>query len=99
MALEKKHYDVLKNIVEDGDEHSLKKLIKLVKQEIENLHPKCKETFLLSKQKKLTNIEIAEFLNVSVKSAEAHITKAFNILRKTAGVGINTDLFLLFGKR
>lgn len=97
LPLEKKHFDVLSAIVEDEDENSLEKLIKLVKQEIENLPPKCKQTFLLSKQDGLTNIEIAEFLNVSVKSVEAHITKAFIILRQTAGDKINSVLFLLFG--
>ena len=83
--------------MEDEDENSLEKLIKLVKQEIENLPPKCKQTFLLSKQDGLTNIEIAEYLNVSLKSVEAHITKAFSILRKTVGEKVNTVLFLLFG--
>jgi DNA-directed RNA polymerase specialized sigma24 family protein len=72
-------------------------MIKLVKQEIENLPPKCKQSFLLSKQDGLTTIEIAEFLNVSTKSVEAHITKAFSILRKTVEEKLNTVLFLLFG--
>jgi RNA polymerase sigma-70 factor (ECF subfamily) len=97
LPLEKKHFDALSSIVEDEDENSLEKLIKLVKQEIENLPPKCKQTFLLSKQDGLTNIEIAEYLNVSLKSVEAHITKAFSILRKTVGEKVNTVLFLLFG--
>lgn len=83
LSLEKKHFDALSCIVEEEDDNSLEKLIKLVKKEIENLPPKCKQTFLLSKQEGLTNIEIAEFLNVSIKSVEAHITKAFSILRKT----------------
>ncbi|WP_396186623.1 RNA polymerase sigma factor [Flavobacterium sp.] len=99
LPLEKKHFDALSSIVEEEDENSLEKLIKLVKQEIENLPPKCKQTFLLSKQDGLTNIEIAEFLNVSIKSVEAHITKAFSILRKTVGEKVNTVLFLLFGMK
>jgi RNA polymerase sigma-70 factor (ECF subfamily) len=68
-----------------------------VKLEIENLPPKCKQTFLLSKQEGLTNMEIAEYLNVSIKSVEAHITKAFSILRKKVGDKMNGILFLLFG--
>ncbi|HAT75662.1 MAG TPA: RNA polymerase sigma-70 factor, partial [Flavobacterium sp.] len=52
--------------------------------------PKCKQTFILSRQDGLTNIEIAEFLNVSIKSVEAHITKAFSILRKTVGDKMNS---------
>lgn len=97
LSLEKKHFDVLSDIVEEEDGNSMEKLIKLVKKEIENLPPKCKQTFLLSKQDGLTNIEIAEFLNVSKKSVEAHITKAFSILRQTVGDKMNTVLFLLFG--
>ena len=96
VELEKKYIDALSTIVEE-DETSLDKLIALVKQEIENLPPKCKQTFILSKQEGLTNIEIAEYLNISIKSVEAHITKAFSILRKTVGEKINGLLFLLFG--
>lgn len=96
-ALEKKYIDALNHVVEEVDENSLEKLIVLVKKEIENLPPKCKKTFILSKQEGLTNIEIAEYLNISIKSVEAHITKAFSILRKTLGDKTNGILFLLFG--
>lgn len=82
MILEKKYTDALSQIVEE-DDHSINKVIKLVKEEIENLPPKCKQTFLLSKNDGLTNVEIAEYLNVSIKSVEAHITKAFSIIRKS----------------
>ncbi|MFH4966524.1 RNA polymerase sigma-70 factor [Gaetbulibacter sp. M235] len=96
LALEKKYIDALSAIVEDEEDNSLEQLINLVKQEIENLPPKCKHTFLLSKQEGLTNIEIAEYLNISIKSVEAHITKAFFILRQTVGKKMNCILFLLF---
>jgi RNA polymerase sigma-70 factor (family 1) len=98
LALEKKYIDALNHIVEEVDESSMEKLILLMKQEIENLPPKCKQTFLLSKQEGLTNIEIANHLDVSIKSVEAHITKAFSILRKTLGDKVSGILFLLFGK-
>ncbi|WP_435803444.1 hypothetical protein [Polaribacter sp.] len=45
----------------------------------------------------MTNIEIAEHLNVSIKSVEAHITKAFKILRSTLSHKVEGVLFLLFG--
>ncbi|MFT6192746.1 MAG: RNA polymerase sigma-70 factor (ECF subfamily), partial [Polaribacter sp.] len=83
VTLEKKYIDALTYIVEEEDEKSLERLMKIVKKEIENLPPKCKQIFLLSKEEGLTNIEIAEHLNVSIKSVEAHITKAFKILRST----------------
>ncbi|MES2238707.1 MAG: RNA polymerase sigma-70 factor [Bacteroidota bacterium] len=94
--LEKKYIDALNAIVENEDEHSLESIIKLVKREIQNLPPKCKEIFLLSKEEGLTNIEIAEYKNVSIKSVEAHITKAFSILRNALGENTNIYLFLMF---
>lgn len=94
--LEKKYIDALNTIVETEDEHSLERIIKLVKREIQNLPPKCREIFLLSKEEGLTNIEIAEYKNVSIKSVEAHITKAFTILRNSIGDKTDIYLFLAF---
>tara|TARA_R110002050_G_scaffold268550_1_gene410691 strand:- start:37217 stop:37828 length:612 start_codon:yes stop_codon:yes gene_type:complete len=99
VPLDKKNIEALSSIMEDDNENSLENLITLVKREIQNLPPKCKQTFLLSKQDGLTNIEIAEYMNVSVKSVEAHITKAFYILRKTIGDQMQQILFLIFGKK
>lgn len=96
-SLEKSHIDSLKVFVQEDPENSLEKIILLVKKEIENLPPKCKHTFLLSKQEGLTNIEIAEYLNISTKSVEGHITKAFSILRKALDGKINGVFLLLFG--
>ena len=94
--LEKKYIDALNAIVENEDEYSIENIINLVKREIQNLPPKCKEIFLLSKDEGLTNIEIAEYKNVSIKSVEAHITKAYSILRSTLGENTNIYLFLMF---
>ena len=97
LTLEKKHIDALTYMVEEEDEKSLEKLISIVKKEIDKLPPKCKQTFLLSKEEGLTNLEISEYLNISIKSVEAHITKAFSVLRKSIGNKVNGILFLLFG--
>jgi len=99
LKLDKKYIDALAEVVEEEDEISLNKLVTIVKREIENLPPKCKQIFLLSKEEGLTNVEIAEYLNVSIKSVEAHITKAFAILRSAIGNKIDGVLFLLFGKK
>ena len=96
-SLEKVHIDALQVFVQEDPENSLERLIALVKKEIENLPPKCRQTFLLSKQEGLTNIEIAEYLNISTKSVEGHITKAFSILRKTLDDKMNGIFLLLFG--
>lgn len=96
VPLEKKYIDALTVIVENEDEYALERKIQLVKRGIQNLPPKCREIFMLSKQDGLTNIEIAEYKKVSIKSVEAHITKAFSILRQSIGNEIHQVLFLLF---
>lgn len=82
IALEKKHIEHLSLFIEEEEDKDLDKLIKLVSEGIEQLPPKCKETFLLSKKEGLTNFEIADYLNISIKSVEAHITKAYKILKE-----------------
>ena len=47
-----------------------------------DLPPKYKQVFMLSKKEGLTNIEISEHLEISVKTAEAQITRGFKFLRK-----------------
>jgi len=98
-ALEKVYVEALNEIIDNKNTDSLKKKIDLISEEIENLPTKCKQTFLLSKKDGLTNMEIAEYLDISIKSVEAHITKAYAIIRKKVGAKIYNILFLLFGHR
>lgn len=98
-TLEKKYIDALTYVLENESDQNLSKAIELVRKEIEKLPPKCRKTFLLSKQEGLTNIEISEYLNISIKSVEAHITKAFRILRNKLGDQLEGILFLLFAKK
>lgn len=97
MILEQKYFKALEKVIENQEENSFAKIIELLTAEINKLPPKCKEVFILSRKEGLTNIEIANYLNVSIKSVEAHITKAFDILRKTLGDKLDGVLFLLFG--
>jgi RNA polymerase sigma-70 factor (ECF subfamily) len=46
------------------------------------LPKKCKEIFILSKKNGLTNIEIAEYLGISIKTVENQITLAFSKIKK-----------------
>ena len=98
-SLEKSYYDALNSIVLEDDSESLQRVINVVNKEIQSLPPKCKEVFILSKKEGLTNIEIAEHLDISIKTVEAQITKAFSILRSSLEEKIKTFLFLLFGKK
>ncbi len=94
MVLEKIYIEALNETIDDKNSDSLKKKIALITEEIENLPTKCKQTFLLSKKEGLSNIEISEYLNVSIKSVEAHITKAYSILRKKVNNKIRVILLL-----
>lgn len=51
---------------------------------IDSLPRKCREIFLMSKRDELTYAEIADELNLSVKTVEAQISKAYKILRGKA---------------
>ena len=66
-------------------------LRKRINQAIGELPDKCREIFVLSYLKDMKNSEIAQMLNVSVRTVEAHIYKALKNLRTRLGV-----LFLLF---
>ncbi|WP_420322215.1 RNA polymerase sigma factor [Flagellimonas sp.] len=93
--LEKKYIDALNSIVEEEESHLDKRLV-LVKQEIENLPPKCKQVFLMSKQDGLTNTEISEYLGISIKAVEWQITKAFSTIRERVKVKMQGYFFILF---
>lgn len=98
IVVEKKYFEALTRIYETYDENSFGSLIERIGKEIQELPPKCREVFLLSRKDGLTNIEISEYLNVSLKTVEAHVTKAFSILRIKLGDKVETILFLAFGK-
>jgi RNA polymerase sigma-70 factor (ECF subfamily) len=57
-------------------------MLKKMNREIENLPEKIKEIFVLSKTNGYTNLEISKNLNISIKTVESNITKAYKILRK-----------------
>jgi len=97
MLLQMKYYEALHQEIEKIDEKRIEEIIQLVTKEVEKLPPKCKQIFSLSKKEGLTNMEISEYLNVSIKTVESHITKAFSILKDKLDGKIEISLFLLFG--
>nr|WP_294787063.1 RNA polymerase sigma-70 factor [uncultured Flavobacterium sp.] len=98
-SLEKSYYDALNGIVQEEDSEAFQRILNAVNKEIQNLPPKCKEVFILSKKEGLTNIEIAEHLDVSIKTVEAQITKAFSILRSSLEEKVRSVLFVLFSAK
>ena len=53
-----------------------------LREAIDKLPERCREVFVLSKIEELSNKEIAERLNISVKTVEVQMTKALSRLRK-----------------
>lgn len=60
-------------------------LHELIREAVLALPDKCKEVFELSRNENLTNQQIADKLNISVKTVEAQITKALKRIREFLG--------------
>lgn len=96
--LEQKYVESIAQIVEETDEIALNRMIAVVKKKVQELPPNCKRIFTLSKEDGLTNLEISEYLNISIKTVEAQITKAFKILRDKLGEKNEMILLLVFSE-
>lgn len=57
-------------------------LQKAIDHGLEQLSPVCKSVFLMSRNEEMTYQEIAGALEISLKTVEAHMSKALRILRK-----------------
>ena len=67
---------------EELSEENLKPRLEQIDKAIESLPKKCKEVFLLKRQHNLKNKEIAEYLGISIKTVEDHISRALRIIRQ-----------------
>ena len=73
---------VIEAIDEIEDEQDNQVLLDKIRKEIDNLPPKCREVFILSKINGMKYKEIAEQLNISTKTIESHMTKALKQIRE-----------------
>ena len=95
ISLEEKHLRTINTIIDDNS-FDIEKLMTRVNNEIEKLPEKCKKVFILNKKEGLTHDEIAEYLQISKKTVEGHITRAFKILNQKLGKKIKSILIILF---
>ncbi len=80
----------------DADELDYESVIKKVDQLIDQLPPKRKEIFLLSRKEGLDISEIANYLNISEATVKNQITSAVAFLKKAAKEsGLSNSLFLV----
>ncbi|MGB5818611.1 MAG: sigma-70 family RNA polymerase sigma factor [Saonia sp.] len=75
-------YSAIVELIENDPEDTEQKLIRLNK-EIDKLPKKCKAIFLLGKKEGLKYKEIAEKMNISIKTVEAQMSKAIFRLKNT----------------
>lgn len=68
--------------IENNDQLELADLQASITEIIDALPEKCRQTFVLSRFEELSYKEIAEQLDISKKTVEAHISKALKSLRK-----------------
>ena len=53
----------------------------IIEKTLSELPPRCREVFILSRMEGKKNKEVAEALDISVKSVEAQVTKALKVLK------------------
>lgn len=96
VLLNKKYIEYSHEVAVEMDDSMINKMMEIVNREIKKLPPKCQKVFVLSKKEGLTNSEIADYLDVSIKTVEAQITKAFRILKNKLGDKYETILMIIF---
>lgn len=67
----------------------------IIKKEIENLPDKCREVFMMSRFEEKKYSDIALQLDISVKTVEAHMSKALKILRENLSPYLELILFYI----
>ncbi|MEP2058005.1 RNA polymerase sigma factor [Maribacter litoralis] len=99
VLLNQKYIEYSHEVAVEMDNNMMSKMMEIVNREINKLPPKCQKVFILSKKEGLTNSEIADYLDVSIKTVEAQITKAFRILKNKLGDKYETILLIIFNKK
>ncbi|WP_430426568.1 RNA polymerase sigma factor [Maribacter litoralis] len=99
VLLNQKYIEYSHEVAVEMDNNMMSKMMEIVNREINKLPPKCQKVFILSKKEGLTNSEIADYLDVSIKTVEAQITKAFRILKNKLGDKYETILLVIFNKK
>ena len=92
---EKGYIQTVKSLIESTDINLLERKNELIFEGVSSLPDKCAEVFMLSKKEGLTNNEIAEYLNLSLKTVEGHLTKAYTTLRELLGAKLMSFFFFL----
>lgn len=67
-----------------GEKEETKDIQQLINEALQLLPPKCREVFMLCRISRLSYLEVAATLGISVKTVENHMGKALKIIRHFA---------------
>lgn len=81
-VFERAFSETIDTIVQEEHQDILAEKLALLEREIQLLPKKCKQILIMSKKEGLTNAEIADYLNISVKTVEGHIANAYKTLKE-----------------
>lgn len=95
ISLEEKHLEALNEVI-DNDTNEILKMTNELNKEINKLPKKCRRVLILSKKEGLTHDEIAKYLDISKKTVEGHISRAFQILHDKLDEKINSLFIIMF---
>lgn len=95
---QKKHvaFDSVRDqgVVSDDNSMEVRELEKEIDLAINTLPEKCRLVFEMSRYEELKYAEIAQKMNISVKTVEAHMSKALSLLRKALANFLSLLLFI-----
>ena len=74
-----------------SDPHEQKHLRDAISRAVQELPDRCRLVFVMSKYEGLTNQQIADLLEISVKTVENQMTKAFKLLRSSLSEELNRN--------
>ncbi|MAO15849.1 MULTISPECIES: RNA polymerase sigma factor [Flavobacteriaceae] len=79
---ERTYSETMETLSQQDHQENLSRKIELMDREIDLLPKKCQQVLVLSKKEGLTNAEISDYLNISIKTVEGHLSNAYKILKE-----------------
>lgn len=86
--LEGDWYDFVPSANTTEQELAFKEAEQTIHEALDTLPPACKTVFVMSRVEEMTYREIADVLNISIKTVENQIGKALKIMRERVGIGV-----------